>query len=65
MEIGRERSVLAESERLEFLREGRMVLRRLGGRRLAREFGRRATTALTHEELAELLLSCLMARRSR
>lgn len=65
METGRKQSVLAEAERLEFLREGRLVLRNLGGRRLAREFGRRASTAQTHEDLAELLLSCLMARRSR
>ncbi|MHC1789579.1 hypothetical protein [Solidesulfovibrio sp.] len=57
--------MLPESERRELLRQGRAVLLSLGEGRLAREYSRLAETTTSRDELAELLLTCIVSRRVR
>jgi hypothetical protein len=64
MESSRKTDV-PESERGELLRQGRAVLLSLGERRLASEYCRLAQAASSREELAELLLTCIISRRPR
>jgi len=64
MERERDQTPLAEAGREALLREGRAVLATLGGRRLAREFCRRAAAVPTREALAELLLEYILLHRS-
>lgn len=63
MDTERRQTVQTETEREALLREGREVLASLGGRRLVKEFSRRAAGAASREELAELLLEYLTTRR--
>ena len=65
MESRREMPGLPESERRELLREGRAVLLSLGEKRLAKEYCRLAQTKSSREEVAELLLTCIVSRHSR
>ncbi|OLN31258.1 hypothetical protein DVDV_0046 [Desulfovibrio sp. DV] len=65
MESRRERPELSEAERRDLLREGRAVLMSLGEGRLAKEYCRLAETKSSREEVAELLLTCIVSRHSR
>ncbi|KHK03978.1 hypothetical protein [Desulfovibrio sp. TomC] len=65
MEGRRKTARLPESERRELLREGRAVLLSLGEGRLANEYCRLAETKSTREEMAELLVTCIVSRHSR
>ena len=62
MEPRRETPGIGEAERRDFVRQGRKVLLSLGQRDLARRYCLLAAGASSREELADLLLSMLLAR---
>ena len=64
MERRRETPGLPESELCELLREGRAVLLSLGERQLAQKYCRLAETTASREEMAELLITCIVSRHS-